>query len=203
MAAIRLIAALGNIGRQYASTRHNAGFWFADKLAAQHGTAFNSESRFFGDVTRIATGGRQIWLIKPATLMNLSGKAVSALAGFYKIPTEEILVVHDELDLLPGQARLKLGGGVAGHNGLKDIRARCGGASFWRLRLGIGHPRDLGLSQRVADFVLKPPSAEHRELIDRSIDAALDTVADLAAGQFESAMLNLHTQAGKPPGRSD
>lgn len=201
MPAIKLIAGLGNIGRQYENTRHNAGFWFADLLASRHAAGFGTESRFRGDVARVPIGGRQLWLIKPGTLMNLSGQAVAGLANFYKIELDEILVVHDELDLLPGQAKLKLGGGVAGHNGLKDIRARCGGAGFWRLRIGIGHPRELGMRQQVADFVLKPPSAEHRQQIDQCIDLALDSVADLAAGNFEAAMLKLHTSAGKPPAR--
>jgi len=195
MSGIRLIAGLGNIGRQYENTRHNAGFWFADQLVRQNSASFSNESRFNGDVARVAYAGRQIWVIKPTTLMNLSGQAVAGLANFYKIEPEQILVVHDELDLMPGQIKLKQGGGVAGHNGLKDIRARCGSANFWRLRVGIGHPRELGMRQQVADFVLKRASAEHQQDIDASIDKSLGVVPELINGEFEAAMLTLHTKS--------
>ncbi|MGB7182379.1 MAG: aminoacyl-tRNA hydrolase [Burkholderiaceae bacterium] len=202
MPGIKLIAGLGNIGSQYEQTRHNAGFWFADLLALRYSGEFSRETRFNGDATRVSINGRQVWLLKPSTLMNLSGQAVAGLANFYKIDPEEILVVHDELDLLPGQAKLKLGGGVAGHNGLKDIRARCGSADFWRLRIGIGHPRELGLRQQVADFVLRPPSTEHRQDIEQAMDSALDAITELTSGEFEAAMLRLHTASGRPPGTS-
>lgn len=195
MSGIRLIAGLGNIGRQYENTRHNAGFWFADQLARHHSASFSNESRFNGDVARVAVSGRQIWLIKPTTLMNLSGQAVAGLANFYKIEPEQVLVVHDELDLIPGQIKLKQGGGVAGHNGLKDIRARCASANFWRLRVGIGHPRELGMRQQVADFVLKRASAEHQQDIDDAIDKALGIIPELIGGEFEAAMLSLHTKS--------
>ncbi len=195
MSGIRLIAGLGNLGRQYETTRHNAGFWFADLLARQYNASFSNESRFNGDVARIAVAGRQIWLIKPSTMMNLSGQAVAGLANFYKIEPEQILVVHDELDLMPGQIKLKLGGGVAGHNGLKDIRARCGSANYWRLRVGIGHPRELGMRQQVADFVLKRASAEHQQEIDDAIDKSLGIIPELINGEFEAAMLTLHTKS--------
>ena len=196
MTGIALIAGLGNIGRQYEQTRHNAGFWFVDELARQYAAQLSTQSRFHGDAVKANIGSGQVWLLKPGTLMNLSGKSVSALANFYKIPTEQILVVHDELDLAPGQARLKSGGGVAGHNGLKDIRAQCGGAQFWRLRIGIGHPRELGLRQQVADFVLNRASTEHQSAIDRALDESLRVVPDLLAGDFESAMQQLHTATG-------
>lgn len=198
MAGIRLIVGLGNVGAAYENTRHNAGFWFADLLADQVGATFASESRFQGMVAKATIAGRSIWLLKPSTLMNLSGRAVAALANFYKIELPEILVAHDELDMMPGQARLKQGGGVAGHNGLKDIRKSCGGDDFWRLRLGIGHPRELNLRQPVADFVLRPPSPEHTREIEDAINAALAQVPLLVAGEIRDAMQNLHREVGKP-----
>lgn len=198
MAGIRLIVGLGNVGTAYENTRHNAGFWFADLLADQVGATFASESRFQGMVAKATIAGRSIWLLKPSTLMNLSGRAVAALANFYKIELPEILVAHDELDMMPGQARLKQGGGVAGHNGLKDIRKSCGGDDFWRLRLGIGHPRELNLRQPVADFVLRPPSPEHTREIEDAINAALAQVPLLVAGEIRDAMQNLHREVGKP-----
>ncbi len=198
MAGIRLIVGLGNVGAAYENTRHNAGFWFADLLADQYGATFASETRFQGMVARANIAGQSVWLLKPSTLMNLSGRSVAALATFYKIELPEILVAHDELDMMPGQARLKQGGGVAGHNGLKDIRKSCGGDSFWRLRLGIGHPRELNLRQPVADFVLRPPSPEHTREIEDAINAALAQVSLLVAGEIREAMQNLHREVGKP-----
>jgi PTH1 family peptidyl-tRNA hydrolase len=189
--SIRLVAGLGNVGREYAATRHNAGFWFADALAASLGAAFAREGKFSGDVARAGT----LRIVKPSTYMNLSGQSVAALAHFHAIEPAEILVVHDELDLPPGEAKLKLGGGVAGHNGLKDIRARLGTADFWRLRLGIGHPRDSAFSeQAVVDYVLRPPQAAERRAIGDAIDDALGVWQDIAAGDFERAMLVLHTR---------
>lgn len=196
MAGIGLIVGLGNIGREYERTRHNAGFWFVDELARRQGGTFGQESRFHGAVSRIAIGGRQVWLLKPSTFMNRSGQAVAALAGFYKIEPERMLVVHDELDLPAGDAKLKLGGGVAGHNGLKDIRARCGTAEFWRLRIGIDHPRELGLRQQVADYVLHPPGADQLRAIEDAIARGLDVADALVAGEFEAAMLRLHSTRG-------
>jgi PTH1 family peptidyl-tRNA hydrolase len=190
-ANIRLVAGLGNVGREYAKTRHNAGFWYADALARQLGAGFAPVPKFAGDVAKAG----DLRIVKPGTYMNLSGRSVAALARFYSIAAEEILVVHDELDLKPGSAKLKLGGGVAGHNGLKDIRAQLGTADFWRLRLGIGHPRESELSeQQVADYVLKPPRAEEREAIDRAIERSLAAWPAIAAGDFERAMLELHTK---------
>ena len=190
---IRLVAGLGNIGREYAKTRHNAGFWFADALAAKLGLAFAHEAKFAGDTAR-ATGG-DLRLVKPATYMNLSGRSVASLANFYAIAPDEILVVHDELDLKPGEAKMKLGGGVAGHNGLKDIRDKLGTPEFWRLRLGIGHPRETELTeQEVVDYVLKPPRPDEREAIERAVAKALDAWPAIAAGDFERAMLMLHTR---------
>lgn len=193
MSSIRLIAGLGNIGAEYEDTRHNAGFWFVDALARAQSAPFSRQAKFFGELARFTAGGEPVFLVKPSTYMNRSGQAVSAIAGFYRIPPEAILVVHDELDLMPGVAKLKQGGGHAGHNGLKDITARLGSAAFWRLRLGIGHPRTLELEQAVIDFVLHRPSRDHRSLIDQAIDAGLACVPDLLAGRLEQAMKRLHT----------
>ena len=199
MSGIRLIVGLGNPGREYERTRHNAGFWFVQRLAAAHGSSLSSENRFHGAVARIGFSGQVVWLLAPSTFMNRSGQAVAALANFHKIDTAQILVAHDELDMAPGQARLKLGGGVAGHNGLKDIRARCGGDGFWRLRVGIAHPRDRNPHQPVVDYVLRAPDEADLLAIDHAIDAALDCVPALVRGEHEAAMLRLHTAVGKPP----
>ncbi len=193
MTGIRLIAGLGNVGREYERTRHNAGFWFVDALAGRVGAAFATEAKFHADVARASLRGRGVWLLKPRTYMNRSGLAVAAIANFYKITPAEILVAYDELDLPPGTARLKRGGGNAGHNGLRDIQARCGSADFWRLRLGIGHPRTLELRQEVADFVLHPPSGAHLAAIEEAIARGLDRVDELVDGAFEAAMQALHT----------
>jgi len=191
MTPIRLVAGLGNPGREYAATRHNAGFWFVDALAAKLGLALAAESRFAGHVAK----GGELRLVKPSTYMNESGRAVGALARFFSIEPEEILVVHDELDLRAGEAKLKLAGGVAGHNGLKDIRAALGSADFWRLRLGIGHPRDSALPQQdVVDYVLKPPRVEERDALEGAIGRALDAWPDIARGDMERAMMYLHTK---------
>jgi peptidyl-tRNA hydrolase, PTH1 family len=196
MPPVRLVAGLGNPGREYAFTRHNAGFWFADALAVKLGTAFRSESKFQGQVAKAAGDLR---LLKPMTHMNLSGRSVSAAARFFAIPPGEILVVHDELDLLPGEAKMKFGGGVAGHNGLKDIAAQLGTKDFWRLRVGIGHPRDSSIPQQdVADYVLAPPTLGDGKSISEALDRALDAWPAIEAGEFERAMLLLHTKERKP-----
>lgn len=184
MSAIRLIVGLGNPGSEYTETRHNAGFWFLDRLAQREGVLFHEEKKFLGEVARIRLAGQDIWLLKPLTYMNRSGQAVVALALYYKILPEEILVVHDELDLMPGCMKLKKGGGNAGHNGLKDITEKLSTPNFWRLRLGTGHPRSLGMAQPVADFVLHAPSSEHKNLIDECINAALKTGNDIATGDM-------------------
>ena len=187
---IRLVAGLGNPGREYAGTRHNAGFWFVDKLALRLNAPFAAESKFGGDVAKAGA----LRLVKPMTFMNLSGRAVAGLAHFFTILPAEILVVHDELDLLPGKAKMKFGGGHAGHNGLRDIQAQLGSADFWRLRVGIGHPRDSELSQQdVVDYVLKPPRAEERTGIDEAIHRALEAWPAIAQGDMEDAMMTLHT----------
>ncbi len=196
--AIRLIVGLGNIGPEYERTRHNAGFWFVEAIAAKAGARFASDRKFHGEVARIRDHDHELWLLKPSTYMNRSGQSVVALALYYKILPTQILVVHDEVDLLPGAVKLKRGGGTAGHNGLKDIQARLATPDFWRLRIGVGHPRSLQLNQEVADFVLHPASREHQQAIDTSMDRALEVVPQLVAGQFERAMLKLHAQP-KPP----
>jgi PTH1 family peptidyl-tRNA hydrolase len=191
--AIRLIVGLGNVGAEYERTRHNAGFWFVDAVAAKAGVRFGAERKFHGEVARLKDGACELWLLKPGTYMNRSGMAVVALALYYRILPNQILVVHDEVDMLPGAVKLKQGGGTAGHNGLKDIQARISTPDFWRLRIGVGHPRSLGLQQEVADFVLHPPSREHESAIDEALTRALDIVPDLVDGRFERAMLKLHS----------
>lgn len=185
---IRLIAGLGNPGPQYAATRHNAGFWLVERLAAQAGVAFSFDRNFHGEVAKLGNA----WLLKPATFMNRSGQAVSAMLRYYRLPAAALLVVHDELDFLPGAAKLKLGGGHAGHNGLRDLEAAIGTRDFWRLRLGIGHPRSLGLNAKVVDFVLHPPSIDHRIGIDLAIDRACTVVPHLLKGDFRQSMQQLH-----------
>jgi peptidyl-tRNA hydrolase, PTH1 family len=189
---IRLVAGLGNPGRGFAATRHNAGFWFADELASRLSATFSAETKFAADVARAGA----LRICKPATFMNGSGRAVAAIARFYGIAPEEILVAHDELDLKPGEAKLKQGGGHAGHNGLRDIHAQLGSADFWRLRLGIGHPRESQAPEReVVDYVLKPPPEEDRDAIESAILRAIGAWADIARGDMERAMLALHTRA--------
>ena len=187
---MRLIVGLGNPGREYEATRHNAGFWFVDRLARELHASLRTESRFQGQVARVSTKVGECWLLKPGTFMNASGRAVQALAQFYKIDVTDILVVHDELDLPPGDARLKKGGGVAGHNGLKDINA-CMGPDFWRLRIGIGHPGDRA---RVVGFVLNAPRGDEQELIDEALARSLAVWPQMSAGEMERAMHALHTK---------
>ena len=184
---IRIIVGLGNPGPEYERTRHNAGFRFLDALADKNGGTFRNEPKFKGEIARARIAGEEVWLLKPLTFMNSSGESVSAVANYYKIKPEEILVVHDEMDLLPGCMRIKQGGGNAGHNGLKSITQQLGTPNFWRLRLGIGHPRTLGLAQQVFDFVLSSPSAEHAEAIRTCVDAALPTAELWAEGEMEKA----------------
>lgn len=191
MTAIRLIVGLGNPGPEYQKTRHNAGFWLLDELAWDYKQSFHAEGKFFGETARAQRpGGSDLWLLKPATFMNLSGQAVVALARFYKILPDEILVVHDELDLPPGCARFKQGGGHGGHNGLKDIIARLGSPAFWRLRLGIGHPGD---RNEVVNYVLKKPRSEEQGAIDEAIVAALHVLPQALDGDMAGAMKTLHT----------
>lgn len=195
--SIRLIVGLGNPGPEYARTRHNAGFWFLDALARRENGFFREESKFKGEVCRIRLNGHDTWLLKPSTFMNASGQAVVALALYYKILPDEILVVHDELDLPPGCMKLKCGGGNAGHNGLKDITAQLGTPDFWRLRLGTGHPRTLGLAQQVYDFVLSAPSVEHEAAIHNCIAEALKVTDCFASGDMARAV-RLLSKFGSP-----
>ena len=191
---IRLIAGLGNPGPDYESTRHNAGFWWVEALARDCKASLQPEKGFFGLAARISIAGQTVWLLEPQTFMNLSGKAVAALARFYKIAPEEILIVHDELDVVPGQAKLKFGGGHGGHNGLRDIHAQLGTADYWRLRIGIGHP---GVKTEVIHWVLKKPLAEQRSAIEDTITRTLKAAPMLAAGEMEKATVLIHTH--KPP----
>lgn len=188
---IKMIVGLGNPGSEYEQTRHNAGFWFIDELAWQYKATLKEEKKFFGSVARISISGSDLWLLKPATFMNRSGQAVAALAQFYKIRPEEILVVHDELDIPCGRIKFKLGGGNGGHNGLKDIQARLGTPDFYRLRLGIDHPGDRNL---VVGYVLNKPSPEHRQQIDEAINKSLKAVPMLLAGEWEEAVRFLHSK---------
>ena len=188
---IKMMVGLGNPGSEYEQTRHNAGFWFIDELAWQYKATLKEEKKFFGLVARISISGSDLWLLKPSTFMNRSGQAVAALAQFYKIKPEEILVVHDELDIPCGRIKFKLGGGNGGHNGLKDIQARLGTPDFYRLRLGIDHPGDRNL---VVGYVLNKPSPEHRQQIDEAINKSLKAVPILLAGEWEEAVRFLHSK---------
>ena len=187
----RLIVGLGNPGAEYTETRHNAGFWFCERLADSMGVRFTRESRFHGQV---GTGADGVWLLMPDTFMNRSGQSVGALARFYRIEPDEILVIHDELDIPPGQARLKFGGGLGGHNGLKDITSHCGTQDFWRLRLGIGHPGD---RNAVVSYVLKPPRKEEHEAIDTAMERALSAWPDIARGAFEVATQKINARPAR------
>jgi peptidyl-tRNA hydrolase, PTH1 family len=191
MSTLKLIVGLGNPGPEYARTRHNAGFWWVDRLCEQERVTLKSEKKFHGLVGRLSFAGHEHWLLQPQTFMNRSGQAVVALALFYKILPHEMLIVYDELDLPPGAAKLKHGGGYAGHNGIKDIAAHLGTADFWRLRLGIGHPGD---KNEVMNYVLNSPRAEERSAIDEAIDRALAVFPLIARGDLEAAMMKLHTK---------
>ncbi|MBW9261648.1 MAG: aminoacyl-tRNA hydrolase [Candidatus Thiodiazotropha sp. (ex. Lucinisca nassula)] len=187
---IRLIAGLGNPGPDYEQTRHNAGFWLLDKLAQQHHLSFRMESKHHGQVCKLNLQGEEVRLLKPTTYMNRSGQAVASLANYFRIEPQEILVVHDELDLEPGQARLKTGGGHAGHNGLRDIMSVLGKRDFHRLRIGIDHPND---RTAVVNYVLGRPSKEHRAAIEQAIDKAIDTLPTIVQGDLQLAMNRLHS----------
>src|SRR5450830_1650538 len=192
--SIRLIVGLGNPGPEYEQTRHNAGFWLVDNLAySLPGTRLQRDSRYNAMLAKTSIAGKEVWLLEPLTFMNRSGQSVGALARFFKIAADEVLVVHDELDLMPGIARLKKGGSAGGHNGLKDITAALGTQDYWRLRLGIGHPRTLSLQQQVADFVLHRPRREDQELIEQAIEKSLQVMPQIVEGKFEVATMKLHT----------
>jgi len=196
---IRLLVGLGNPGPEYVATRHNAGFWWLDEVARKLGATLQPERSYFGLAARInrPLPGVEgpIWLLEPMTFMNLSGKSVAALARFFKIAPNAILVAHDELDLMPGQVKIKLGGSHAGHNGLKDIHAQLGSGDYWRLRLGIGHP---GVKSEVVNYVLRKPPLEEREAIEKCIDQSLQALDLLLAGSMERAMMKIHAKPPRP-----
>jgi len=187
--ALRLIVGLGNPGAEYAETRHNAGFWFCERLADDLKTSFGRESRYHGWVANARDAG--VWLLLPATFMNESGRAVQALMHFYRIEPSEMLVVHDELDLPPGRMQLRFGGGLGGHNGLKSLTAYLGTQDYWRLRVGIGHPGD---RNEVVNYVLRPPRKEEREEIDGTLDRALLAWPQLAKADFNAAMQKINAK---------
>lgn len=192
---IRLLVGLGNPGPEYEATRHNAGFWFIDEVARMLRVNLAPERSYFGLAARANLPEGPVWLLEPMTFMNLSGKSVSALARFFKIEPGEILVAHDELDLMPGHVKMKFGGSHAGHNGLKDIQAQLGSADFWRLRLGIGHP---GVKAEVVNYVLRKPPAEQREAIDKSIEQAITALPLMFEGDMERALMKVHAKPPRP-----
>jgi PTH1 family peptidyl-tRNA hydrolase len=195
---IRLFVGLGNPGPEYEGTRHNAGFWWVDALAAKLGVRLVHERAYQALMGRFAGPQGPVWLLEPMTYMNRSGVSVATLARFFKIAPEQILVVHDELDLQPGQPKLKFGGSAAGHNGLKDIHGQLGTQDFWRLRLGIGHP---GVKAEVVNYVLKRPSPDDRTAIDAAIAKTLPAAERLMQGEMDAALALIHAgvQRPKPP----
>lgn len=195
---IRLLVGLGNPGAEYEGTNHNAGFWWVDAVARELKANLAPERSYFGLVARVNRQEGPLWLLEPQTYMNLSGKSVAALARFFKIVPNEVLVAHDELDLLPGQAKIKFGGGHAGHNGLRDIHAQLGTPDYWRLRLGIGHP---GVKAEVVDYVLRKPKPEARDAIQDTIQRTLHALDLLLAADMERAMMKINAKPprSKPP----
>ena len=191
---IKLFVGLGNPGPEYEATRHNAGCWWIEHLARELKVTLSMDKGYHGLVARTTVNGQTVWLLAPQTFMNLSGKSVAALARFFKIAPQEILVAHDELDIAPGEAKLKLGGSHAGHNGLRDIHAQLGTDDYWRLRLGVGHP---GVKAEVVNWVLKKPSLDHRIAIDQAIDRSLKALPHFIAGEMDKATMLVHTS--KPP----
>ena len=192
---IRLFVGLGNPGAEYEATRHNAGFWWLQALADKLGARLQPERGWQALAARVNRPDGAVWLLEPMGYMNRSGFAVATLARFFKIEPRQILVVHDELDLLPGQAKLKFGGSAAGHNGLKDIHAMLGTQDFWRLRLGIGHP---GVKAEVVNYVLKRPAPDDREAIAKAIDKTLGATDLLLAGEMDKALALIHAQPPRP-----
>jgi peptidyl-tRNA hydrolase, PTH1 family len=189
---IRLVVGLGNPGKEHERTRHNAGFWLVERFASANGIVLRKDNKFQALVGRHEPSGA--WLLLPQSFMNASGRAVQMLAGFFKIKAEEILVVHDELDFPPGTAKIKQGGGIAGHNGLKDISQRLATHDYWRLRLGVGKP---AAGMEGADYVLQRPPAEERAAIDAAIESALAVLPQCLSGDIQSAMQKLHTDDKK------
>ena len=191
---IKLLVGLGNPGTEYEATRHNAGFWWIDTVARDLKVHLQPERTYHGLVARTAVQGHNIWLLEPQTFMNVSGKSVAALARFFKILPNEILVAHDELDIQPGEAKLKLGGSHAGHNGLRDIHAQLGTDQYWRLRIGIGHP---GIKSEVANWVLKKPAPDQRSAIEDCVTRTSLALPHLLSGDMVKATQMVHT--AKPP----
>jgi PTH1 family peptidyl-tRNA hydrolase len=191
---IKLFVGLGNPGPEYESTRHNAGFWWIDALARELKVNLSYDRSYFGLMARTTVKGETLWLLEPQTFMNASGKSVAALARFFKIKPEEILVAHDELDIVPGQVKLKRGGSHAGHNGLRDIHAQLGSDDYWRLRIGVGHP---GVKSEVIHWVLKKPSPDHRDAIEACITRSLKALPELLSGDVSKATMLIHTS--QPP----
>jgi peptidyl-tRNA hydrolase, PTH1 family len=192
--SLKLIVGLGNPGTEYARTRHNAGFQFADELARRHGARFRSEPRHRGEVARVRVADTELWLLKPMSYMNHSGDPVRSVANFYKVPVESLLVAYDELDFPAGVVRLKQGGGAAGHNGMRDVIGQMGDG-FWRLRIGIGHPGD---RSQVLDYVLGRPGAADAQLMQEAIAAAADIVPVLMQDGAQPAMNRLHGRDPAP-----
>ena len=188
--SLKLIAGLGNPGSKYSKTRHNAGFWFLDELAAKYHCQFSRQAKFHGELSRLVWERGECYLFKPDVFMNESGRAVQAVAHYYSIEPDATLIVHDDIDLAPGTVRLKRGGGHGGHNGLRDIINQLGSSDFWRLRIGVGHP---GHKDRVVDAVLGKPTAEERHLVDAVITQVLQTMPLIFNGEFQKAMNELHT----------
>jgi PTH1 family peptidyl-tRNA hydrolase len=188
---MKLVVGLGNPGRKYEATRHNAGFWWVERLAALTHVPLRADARFHGSLGRMAIPHGTAWLLLPETFMNHSGRAVGALASFYKIDSGDILIVHDELDLPPGTAKLKNGGGTAGHNGVSDVAAHMGTKDFWRLRIGVGRPL---VREEQVDYVLSAPRSDERALIDDAIAKSLELWPLIAEAKMEAAMLKLHTK---------
>lgn len=188
--SLKLIVGLGNPGPEYARTRHNAGYWYVDELARGAGSAWRREARHQCELTRVTVADCELWLIKPTTYMNHSGAAVQSVAAFYRIPPAEVLVVHDEIDLPPGVARLKEGGGHGGHNGVRDVIAQLG-ADFWRLRIGVGHP---GSKDQVIDAVLDRATPAEQQLIDAALTRAQEALPELLRAGAQQAMHRLHTK---------
>ena len=187
---IRLVVGLGNPGKEYERTRHNAGFWLVERFAQANGVVLRKDPKFKALVGKNAAGA---WLLLPQSFMNLSGQPVQMLAGFFKIKPEEVLVVHDELDFAPGVARIKQGGGIAGHNGLRDISQRLGSHEYWRLRVGVGKPP---AGTEGGDYVLQKPAAEEKALIDQAIERSLQVLPEMLKGDMQGAIQKLHS--GEP-----
>jgi PTH1 family peptidyl-tRNA hydrolase len=188
---IRLVVGLGNPGKEHERTRHNAGFWLVERFAAAGGLHFRKDPKYQALVARLPDNGA--WLLLPQSYMNASGRAVQMLAGFFKVQAQEILVVHDELDFEPGVARLKQGGGIAGHNGLKDISQRIGSHDYWRLRIGVGRPP---AGTEGGDYVLHKPTADEQSAIDEAIQRALQVLPEILTGDLQGATQKLHS--GEP-----